>query len=235
MSLEPIVPGTPSPGVTPVPPATPATPAPAAPNAGVPNPEIAELKTVVADLQKQVSFAVAKLTKTPPAKPPESAPAIAPPTLERQHEDLKKMQAVVFGQAKNAAIIAAAASKTGDMTEHFKKYVSAVYGENIEVTEDAKVMYREGETLTPIATWIDAFLKTDEGGKFVPAKAAAKTEGLTGTQAATTQSADEIFGTATYGELMANPKLFAKALKADPVRMEKLRIEDDRARAKNRK
>jgi len=197
---------------------------------------VSQLQKEVADLKAAMNAANAKArvaTKQPVQEAPPKQ-TIEQPTLERQAEELRTLKATIFGQAKNAAILAAAAGVTGEKAEHLRKYVTSVYGENVEVADDMQVYYREGETRTPIKNWIQAFLQTDEGGMFVPAKPAASTEGLKPTTPGAIKSSDEIFGNLTHDELMKDPKRLREALKADPARVERLRLEADRERQKRK-
>ncbi len=84
-------------------------------------------------------------------------------------------------------------------------------GETIKTADDYSVHMHEGETKTPVADWIAAYIKTDAGRELLPpepAPAVPTGKGLTGGRgaAATTAGIEKM----SYSELMANPMAAAQ-------------------------
>lgn len=193
---EATVPAAVTPGVTTVPPATPVVPAPAAPTAGVSPEVIAQMQQNIADLTKQVSFAVTKLTKSAPAKPePKDDPTLTERIKAIEARENAQREVTRFNAIKAAAMGRGVAE---NRAKQLTKIVLSEMGEKVVVTDAFDVIVRESdEKSVPAADWVSAYLQTADGEIFLPIKPAATTDGARGGSATTS-----VPETATYTELM---------------------------------
>lgn len=107
------------------------------------------------------------------------------PTLTGQAEELRTLKEGLKAGSKRTAVTAAVANKLGARTDAFAKYVLALHGDKIEVSEDfQRVEVNDNGTRQPVAKWLDAFLQTDDGLAFMPPPAQPPSgDGLTGSHA----------------------------------------------------
>lgn len=155
------------------------SPAPAAANAGVSPEEVAELKATIANLEKQVKFAVTKLTKGAPT-PAEQNPAADPdpnpaPRQSAADKEIAKRLEVLEREREEArrervaAALETQASKLNidpEWLEDFKAHVERSYGKQISFDDATKtVVFRASEYDAPKA-FSQWFSEMAQAGKF---------------------------------------------------------------------
>lgn len=158
--------------------------APAAAIAGVSPEEVEGLKATIADLQKQVKFAVAKLTKgaSTPAEPQDPADPTPAPRQSKADKEISERLKVLEDERAEArkervnAAVETLATKLGidpEWLDDFKSHVERNYGSKIAFDDTSKsVVFRpsEYEDSKSFSQWGAEMAQAGKFNKYRPGK-----------------------------------------------------------------
>lgn len=179
------------------------------PAEGTPSPEVKQPEFLTkADAEAMVSSALEKQRNAifaefrRSSKQPEPQKPAEPDSLATKVERLSAQSKALAEEKKRTTLETAFVKPFGDRAEKAAKYVLALHGDKIEVTDDFQVLYREGDDQkTPLRIWADAFLKTDEAEMFLPAKIGPSGDGLKSNTSGALK-APHPFSKLSYSEIM---------------------------------
>lgn len=130
-------------------------------------------------LEKQRNAIFAEIRRNSKAPEVKAPAAQEPDSLASKVERLSAQSKALAEEKKRTTLETAFVKPFGERAEKAAKYVLALHGDKIEVTDDFQVLYREGDDQkTPLRVWADAFLKTDEAEMFLPPKLGPSGDGL---------------------------------------------------------
>lgn len=176
---------------------------------GTPSPEVKPETLTKADVDALVSSALEKQRNAIFAeirrnsKAPETKQQTPEPdSLASKVERLSAQSKALAEEKKRTTLETAFVKPFGERAEKAAKYVLALHGDKIEVTDDFQVLYREGDDQkTPLKVWADAFLKTDEAEMFLPPKIGPSGDGLK-SNTSSAPRAPHPYSKLSYSEIM---------------------------------
>ncbi len=175
-----------------------------------------------ADIRKAIKLPAeaAAAAQQPAANSPQ--PAAKPDGLAERVNAIEARDAKQRGRERLSSIKTALidGGVPAKNAERAAKVVLADHGGRVVVDDDFNVHYQDqNDTTTPIATWIGAYLKTEDGQFFLPAKKLAGGDGLSGNNAAGINNGGAAqghpFAKLSYKEIMDHPN---RSLTASYVR-----------------